>query len=140
MTRSYKFNLRVYALIINDEGKVLVANEIRAGIKMSKFPGGGLKYGEGTLDCLKRELFEELGIKIQTFQHFYTTDFYQKSVFDDSQVISVYYLCKTEVVINNLNIKSELESVEWLAPTKLLEDKLTFPIDKKVAELLEKIF
>ncbi|MFT6814590.1 MAG: 8-oxo-dGTP diphosphatase [Sphingobacteriales bacterium] len=46
MTRSYKFNLRVYALIINDDGKVFVVNEICAGITMCKFPGGGLTYGE----------------------------------------------------------------------------------------------
>jgi 8-oxo-dGTP pyrophosphatase MutT (NUDIX family) len=49
------FNIRVYGLVIR-QGKVLLTDEIRFGIPMTKFPGGGLKPGEGTVDCLRREM------------------------------------------------------------------------------------
>ncbi|MBW6489588.1 MAG: hypothetical protein K0B15_00205 [Lentimicrobium sp.] len=49
-----RFNIRVYGLIFH-KGNLLVSNEFRLGIHMTKFPGGGLIFGEGALDCLKRE-------------------------------------------------------------------------------------
>ena len=49
------FNIRVYGFLL-DDGRVLVTDEFRLGIYMTKFPGGGLHFGEGTVDCLKREL------------------------------------------------------------------------------------
>jgi len=44
---------------------------------MTKFPGGGLQFGEGTIDCIKREFREELGCEIGVLKHFYTTDYFQ---------------------------------------------------------------
>lgn len=35
-----------------------------------KFPGGGLEYGEGVLECLHREFDEELNVKIDVIEHF----------------------------------------------------------------------
>ena len=37
---------------------------------------------------------EECNTEIEIIKHFYTTDFYEKSSFNDSQVLSVYYLIK----------------------------------------------
>ena len=56
-----KFTIRVYALIINGENEVLLSDEFRLGMRMTKFPGGGLQFGEGTLACLKREAMEDIG-------------------------------------------------------------------------------
>jgi len=55
-----RYNLRVYALIINDNNEVLVSDERRHGRSFTKFPGGGLEWGEGLKDGLVRELSEEL--------------------------------------------------------------------------------
>ena len=87
------FNIRVYALLINDQQEVLVTDEFRFGKEMTKFPGGGLNWGEGTIDCLHRECREELGCEIRIVKHFYTTDFFQCSAFHaDHQLISIYYI------------------------------------------------
>ena len=53
------FNIRVYGILVNDQDQVLVADEYIRGGYYTKFPGGGLEFGEGTRDWLKREFKEE---------------------------------------------------------------------------------
>lgn len=74
-----KFNIRVYG-IIQVDSFLLVSDEKFNGITITKFIGGGLEYGEGLIDCLKREFIEELGIEIEILKHFYTTDFFVESL------------------------------------------------------------
>lgn len=57
---SCSFTLRAYGLLL-DQGRVLVSDELIRGQRITKFPGGGLEYGEGLKDCLVREVREELG-------------------------------------------------------------------------------
>src|SRR5829696_4074619 len=90
-----QFNIRVYGILINKEKQVLVADEFIRDKYYTKFPGGGLEFGEGTRDCLKREFIEELDLKVEVLDHLYTTDFFQESAFrPGDQIISIYYLAK----------------------------------------------
>lgn len=87
-----RFNIRVYGIWINDRQHILVSDERIGDFKFTKFPGGGLEFGEGIKDCLIREWKEELNIDIEVGNHIYTTDFFQLSAFDQtSQIISIYY-------------------------------------------------
>lgn len=70
------FNLRVYGILINENKQVLVSDEFIRGNYYTKFPGGGLEFGEGTRECLKREFKEELDLDITVGEHLYTTDFF----------------------------------------------------------------
>src|SRR6478672_4994784 len=90
----YKFNVRVYGLLINENDQVLLSDEEEYGFRFSKFPGGGLEYGEGLIDALKREFVEECNAEVEVLEHFYTTDFFIQSAFNDSQIISVYYIVR----------------------------------------------
>src|SRR5690554_5389188 len=86
------FNIRVYGILKNNNDEVLLSDEKRFGRKFTKFPGGGLKQGEGIKDCLIREFQEELSLDIDVNELIYLTDFYQKSAFhENDQIISVYY-------------------------------------------------
>src|SRR5471030_407899 len=96
----YNFNVRVYGLLINDKDEILLSDEQEYGMQFSKFPGGGLEYGEGLIEGLKREFVEECNVEIEVTEHFYTTDFFVKSAFNDSQIISVYYLVKNVSALN----------------------------------------
>ncbi|MFN5439619.1 MAG: NUDIX hydrolase, partial [Bacteroidota bacterium] len=41
------FNIRVYGILISDDNQVLVSDEFIRGNYYTKFPGGGLEFGEG---------------------------------------------------------------------------------------------
>ena len=45
-----RFNVRVYGVLIVN-GSVLVSDEYIKKNCITKFPGGGLEFGEGTRDC-----------------------------------------------------------------------------------------
>jgi ADP-ribose pyrophosphatase YjhB (NUDIX family) len=86
------FNIRVYGLLINEKMQILLTDEYMLNRKMTKFPGGGMHFGEGPEDCLKREAREEFGQEIEIIGHFYTTGFFQRALFyEDHQLISIYY-------------------------------------------------
>ena len=86
------FVVRVYGVYRHPEKGVLVSDEWIQGKRITKFPGGGLEFGEGTRECLIREMQEETGQLFSVLGHFYTTDFFVPSAFDDTrQVISIYY-------------------------------------------------
>jgi len=52
--------------IVKFEGKVLLIKKARGAYKGKlDLPGGGIEYGETTMDTLKREFMEEVGIKIK---------------------------------------------------------------------------
>ena len=133
-----RFNIRVYGILINDD-KMLVNEELIREKRIVKLPGGGLQWGEGIKDCLKREWKEELNLDIEIREHFYTTDFFQPSAFDDSQVISIYYMVTAnlpDTIINN----EPNERTYWLEVTDISSDSFTLPIDKIVGGLLQSLF
>jgi len=142
----YKFNVRVYGLLINDKNQVLLSDEEESGFRFSKFPGGGLEYGEGLLDALKREFVEECNTEVEILEHFYTTDFFIQSVFNDSQIISVYYLVRpvSELILNfkdkifDFDEEGDfLQAFRWKNIRDLGIEDATFPTDQRVIELLK---
>ena len=140
-----KFNVRVYGILITEEGDLLLSDEYDFGFPHTKFPGGGLEYGEGTRECLMREFIEECNLKIEVLDHFYTTDFFQKSAFNDTQVLSIYYLVKnlepfdfntTDKKFDFKDNSNGQQRLRWVALKDLSSDELTLPIDKVVSEMI----
>ena len=139
MSEAKRFNIRVYGIWIKDD-KVLVNDETIRGMQVIKFPGGGLDWGEGTVDCLKREWKEELGMDIEVLDHFYTTDYFQHSAYDDSQVISIYYLVAAptapDVIVNN----EANERTYWMDMQEVSAHTFTLAIDRKVGHMLQELY
>lgn len=141
----YRFNVRVYGVLIHD-GNVLVSDEYIKGNNITKFPGGGLEYGEGPADCVVREFKEELDLDVEVISHFYTTDFFVASAFHTrSQVISIYYTVKPKsaftfkVSTEPFDFEKKKEGAQafrWIPKKELKENNFTFIIDKRVAELI----
>lgn len=141
------FNVRVYGLLINEEREILLSDEFEVERYFTKFPGGGLEFGEGLIDGLKREFIEECNAEIEVISHFYTTDFYEKSSFNDSQVISIYYLVKPVKPLQ-LNFKCKTfdfdegfsQCFRWKSLSEITEEDVTFRTDKTVVKLLKEVF
>ena len=145
---SNKFNVRVYGILIENNA-LLVSDEYIKKNKITKLPGGGLEFGEGIKDCLIREFQEELNLKIEVKEHFYTTDFFVTSSFDtNSQVISIYYVVealasldfKISSKLHDYEKKDGAQSLRWINLKELKETDFTLIIDRKVGEMLVKRF
>jgi len=142
-----RFNIRVYGFLI-ENSKVLVTDEFRLGIYMTKFPGGGLQFGEGTIACLKREFMEELDTPIEIISHFYTTDFYQSTTLlpSDMQLFNIYYLVKADKPYrfkttekkNDIPPIDGAQSFRWVSIEGLKQEEFMFPIDKFIVEEIKK--
>jgi 8-oxo-dGTP diphosphatase len=149
-----EFNVRVYGILINEQMQVLLSDEyIRSGY-YTKFPGGGLEFGEGTRDCLKREFKEEMNLDVEVGDHIYTTDYFQESAFNPGhQIISIYYYVKAlasitvplrkkefdfdEQQLEIYNRTGETETFRFINWNDLSEDSVTLPIDKLVVKIIK---
>ncbi len=150
-------NIRVYGILINEEKQVLVSDEFIRGNYYTKFCGGGLEIGEGTIDCLKREFIEEMNLPVAILEHLYTTDFYQQSAFNPAhQIISIYYLVQPlaaitaplrttpfhfdEVQLKTYDDTGETETFRFIDWTEFTEESVSLPIDKVVVKLIKDRF
>ncbi len=141
------FNVRVYGLLVHN-GRLLVADELIKGMRITKFPGGGLEFGEGPKDCLIREVREEIGVEAFNVEHFYTTDLFQESAFRaGQQIISIYYSFRVAdplalpVSAVPFDFKQQVEDEEsfrWLDLATARMEDVTLPIDRLVLGMLLK--
>jgi len=142
-----KITIRIYGLVVRNKSEILLTDEFRLGMRMTKFPGGGLEPGEGTIDCLRREFREEMNQEIENIRHYYTTDFFQQTRLlpEPHQILSIYYL--TDLLhpenLKTTNKKFDFEDIDgsqtfrWAKIEDLVAEDFTFPIDKVVLEMLK---
>jgi 8-oxo-dGTP diphosphatase len=148
------FNIRVYGILINEQKQVLVSDEYIRGNYYTKFPGGGLEFGEGTRDCLMREFKEEMDLDVKVTDHIYTTDFFQMSAFNpEHQIISIYYFAEAleairaplrdepfafdESQLKMYKETGETETFRFINWNDFSAESVTLPIDKIVAKLIK---
>ncbi len=148
------FNIRVYGVLINEKNQVLVSDEHIRGGYYTKFPGGGLQFGEGTRDCLAREMMEEMNLRVEVGKHIYTTDYFQLSAFNPShQILSIYYYIhpleeiKAELKTKPFDFseeqqkvyeeKKEVETFRFINWKDFTAESVTLPIDKIVAGIIK---
>jgi len=141
-----EFNLRVYALILNNNNQVLVSDEMFRKKRLVKFPGGGMHPGEGTLECLHREAQEEFGQDILILDHFYTTDYFIRTLFfEHKQLIAIYYKAQFsappafKISTRPFDFTGDsdgTQSFRWLDISADNLNQFTFEADQKVMSML----
>jgi 8-oxo-dGTP diphosphatase len=153
----HRFTIRVYGILLNENKQVLVSDEYIRGNYYTKFPGGGLEFGEGTRDCLKREFKEEMDLEVEVGEHLYTTDFFQMSAFNsEHQIVSIYYLVKAledikaplrdkvfdfdEKQMAVYHATGETETFRFVNWDIFSPDSVSLPIDKVAAQLVKEKF
>ena len=148
------FNVRVYGILKDSKNRVLVSDEFIRGNYFTKFPGGGLEFGEGTRDCLKREFKEETNLDVTIGEHIYTTDFFQISAFNNTdQIMCIYYFVHAdepiELTTHDIpfhfsphqvaDANGESEVFRWIEWNDLNEATVSLPIDKVVVKMLKEV-
>ena len=145
--------LRVYGILINEKNEILVSDEFIRGNMYTKFPGGGLEFGEGTRDCLAREFMEEMNLRVEVGAHLYTTDFFQISAFNTAQqIVSIYYKVEAleeisvplrdkpfdfdEQQMAVYHQRGETETFRMVPLEAFSAASVSLPIDKVVAEMV----
>lgn len=130
------FNVRIYGLLVH-ENRLLIIREPFAGMIIDKFPGGGLEYGEGTRDCLKREFKEELNLEIEVHEHIYTQDFFLASRFDENeQILMIYYKVTAQDIAQLEVLDPDIQALIWKDLNEVTTKDLSLPTDKLVLEMV----
>ena len=130
------FNVRIYGLLVH-ENRLLIIREPFAGMIIDKFPGGGLEYGEGTRDCLKREFKEELNLEIEVLEHIYTQDFFLASRFDEKeQILMIYYKVTAKDIAQLEVLDPDIQTLIWKDLNEVTTKDLSLPTDKLVLEMV----
>jgi 8-oxo-dGTP diphosphatase len=150
-----RFTIRVYGILTDNNKRVLLSDEFIRGEYFTKFPGGGMEFGEGTRDCLKREIKEETGLDVTIGEHIYTTDYFQISAFNKKdQIVSIYYhayadnITALEALITKTSIfdftqeqvadpAGQSEVLRWVEWNDFTEEIVSLPIDKIVVRMLK---
>lgn len=140
-----RFNVRVYFFLMAGGApgalfgdRVLLSDEIIAGRRYTKWPGGGLEFGEGPEDCARREAVEELGQPINLGPLVHATGEFVRSAWrPDEQVLCHYYLARLEAEaafrIAAAPFEFEagaVQSFRWVDLDDLDEGDLSFATDR----------
>lgn len=129
------FNIRVYGILVNSRGELLLSDETYKGQEFTKFPGGGLCFGEGPEQGLHREFKEEANLKIEIRRIVHVTANFIPSAFDDSQVIGIYYqvdaLHEPDLGFREVpSDPTQKQVYRWVPRREMSERVLTFEIDQ----------
>lgn len=124
--------VEVAAGLIRHEGRYLIARR-KPGVHLAgfwEFPGGKREPGESLEECLQRELFEELSVRIdipvpfQIIRHDYA----------DKTVELHFFRCMIE---SGQAMPLDCAEIRWVAPDEL--DKLNFPpADRPIIDALRR--
>ncbi len=135
-TQNFKgFNIRVYALCIVNN-KLLTLKEPFAGNMVVKLPGGGLEFGEGTADCLKREFKEELNLELTINHAFYIQeDFVPSLAKDGRQLLTLYFFATIKDLHNLEIIDKNIQEINWIPLSA--NNPFTLPVDQTVFNKLQ---
>ena len=136
MEKLNAFTIRIYGVLV-ENNKLMRLKEPYWGEILYKLPGGGLEYGEGTLECLARELKEELNLELDTAELFYVQEDFIRSKFKgNEQLFTVYYKITCKNITDLKIIDKNIEEVNWIDLNELSPDLMTLPVDKIVVEKL----
>jgi ADP-ribose pyrophosphatase YjhB (NUDIX family) len=80
MTRKEgRLSVRTRAVILNDDGDILVQHHSGSGDDFYRPPGGGVRFHERLDECVVREIREETGLIVKVDRLLWVRDFLEES-------------------------------------------------------------
>ncbi len=107
--------------VIVHEGKILLVRHAH-GAEFYALPGGHLDFGEDPLECMKRELIEELGIAPEIGRLLYVYSFVNN---ENIQSLEFFFEIKNVQEYVHFETQErthayEIDEVVWMSPTENL--------------------
>lgn len=129
--------LGVGAVVLDAERRVLLV--LRGGIPMQgewSLPGGVLETGETMIEGMKREIFEETGLRVEPMRF---AGVYDRILLDSAgrpqyHYVLVDHVCR--VVGGELRAGDDVRDVRWVAEKDLPEYKLAEMTERVIREVL----
>jgi 8-oxo-dGTP diphosphatase len=108
------------AVIWNDQQQILIDRRREEGAMggLWEFPGGKIEFGETVEECIKREIYEELGIVIEVGEHLITID----HTYTHLRVTLTVHHCR---LLSGVPQPLECDEVLWVNLDEL--EEFTFP-------------
>ncbi len=124
----------VGALIFDAGGKVLMIRTHKWS-NLWGIPGGKIKWGEPSVEALRREIKEETSLEVTDAQFILVQDcIHSKEFYRDAHFVLLNYTCrcagKAEVKLND-----EAREFRWVA----LEEAMAMPINQPTRRLLQEV-
>jgi mutator protein MutT len=124
--------IRLAGGVVVREGKILIGKR-KAGDTFGGYweiPGGKVEKGENLANCLKREMKEELGIKVDVKRSFYKNEVIVK----DKLYRFSFHEC---ALVSGKPIPKEVSEFRWEKPSRLMNYKFPPANNKLIKYMLE---
>lgn len=107
-----RFTISAGAVVIDDEGRILLLKHVfRAGSGWG-IPGGFIKQGEQPEEALRRELREEIGLEIERIELVFVRTFTHRQ-------LEIGFRCRARGGARPQSV--EIEKLAWFSPSDLPE-------------------
>lgn len=136
MNPEIKQRIALKAVIVNDEGKVLLlreANTYEEGTNIGRYhmPGGRLEPGEAWEDGLRREVMEEAGLTVEIGRPVYVGEWRPVIKGVQNQIVAIFLSCRP--LSTDVKLSEEHDDYVWAAQDELSKYDVMGPEDKVLA-------
>ena len=102
------------AVIRNQSGQILIDRRPPKGVfgGLWEFPGGKIEPGETVEACIRREIFEEIGIDVEVGEHLITVD----HLYPHFRVTLIVHHCR---YVRGVPQTLECEELRWVSLAEL---------------------
>jgi phosphoglycolate phosphatase-like HAD superfamily hydrolase/ADP-ribose pyrophosphatase YjhB (NUDIX family) len=122
----------VGALVYNAAGEVLMLRTHKWS-DLWGIPGGKIKWGEPSVDALRREIKEETNLDITDIQFVLVQDcIHSKEFYRDAHFVLLNYTCRCTGA-SAVKLNDEAREFRWLPPAKAL----SLPLNQPTRKLLD---
>ena len=125
MTEDHRYSVSVAGVIVDDEGRALIIQRRDNG--HWEPPGGILEHGETVEDGLRREVYEETGLKIEPVS---LTGIYQNM---PRHIVALVFRCRR--VDGQLSTNAEARAFDWVT-IEDLDTRMNSAYATRVADAL----